>query len=110
MLLPSIALLLLGSVISIIPSEYCCPYKSVSGVAYQLLEAKVNTTIYGCKDNCIYTKVDGGGKFCFKSGFGRVQCMATINDSCVESYDCKVGYSCHQEVKTCIKGKFEKRN
>ena len=43
--------------------------KTVGGVAYTLVSEN-DTTMYGCKENCIYTRDDqpGGTQICFRAG------------------------------------------
>ena len=53
----------------------CCVKKTVGGVPYTLV-SEDNTTKYGCKDNCIYTRDDqpGGIQICFKAGYLETVC------------------------------------
>ena len=81
----------------------CCPQKIVGGVAYQLLEDDENTSMHGCTENCVYTTVGGGDKYCFKEGMGLVQCFDNMT-ACTDSSNCKHGYACDTITNSCVKG------
>ena len=81
----------------------CCPQKIVGGVAYQWVEDDENTSMHGCTENCVYTTVGGGDKYCFKEGMGSVQCFNNVT-ACTDSSNCKHGYQCDTVTNKCIQG------
>ena len=81
----------------------CCPNKIVGGVAYQLVEENPNTSMFGCIDSCVYTKLGEGDKFCFTEGTGSVQCFDDVT-ACTDSSDCPKGQECDQMSNSCMKG------
>ena len=81
----------------------CCPQKMVGGVAYQLVEEDEDTSMYGCKENCIYTKDNEDERICFKEGSGVVQCFENVT-ACVDSSNCSPGQECDLLTNYCVKG------
>jgi len=65
----------------------CCVKKTVGGVAYTLV-TEGDTTKYGCKENCIYTKDDqpDGTQFCFKAGGSESVCNPDM-EGCPAGYE-----------------------
>jgi len=80
----------------------CCPQKMVGGVAYQLVEEDEDTSMYGCKENCIYTKDNEDERICFKEGSGSVQCFENVT-ACVDSSNCSPGQECDLITNYCVK-------
>ena len=81
----------------------CCPQKMVGGIAYQLVDENEDTSMHGCKENCIYTKDQEDERFCFKEGSGAVQCFDNVT-ACVDSSNCNPGEECDSLTNYCVKG------
>ena len=56
----------------------CCEYKMVGMVNYTLVD-NMDTTKWGCKDNCVYSTQDGV-MVCFKAGEMPVTCQDGENE------------------------------
>jgi len=69
----------------------CCVKKTVGGVAYTLVTEE-DTTKYGCKENCIYSRDDqpGGTQFCFKAGDLESVCNPDTEDQFLYLSDSRI--------------------
>ena len=78
----------------------CCVKKTVGGVAYTLV-SEDDTTKYGCKENCIYTRDDqpGGTQICFRAGDLESVCNPDKDGNNVPYMDKGGTYSCNFDPK-----------
>ena len=69
--------LLISSASSAPSSDSCCKMKKVGDILYKLVESDNTeaTSMYGCKDGCVYRKENEEERFCFTTGSLPVMCQ-----------------------------------